>query len=138
MSNAGTPVSPSAAATVGAVAGTGRSGVEVASTTASTERSGPADRSAAAPASAARSEVGRPAAVCLVWIPVRLTIQSSEVFRRAARSWLLTTVDGTCAPTPATTAERAPTRCDAADLFHMQRESDVTRSWFPCGSFYAL
>lgn len=103
-SKAGTPARPSRAATSGAVAGQIRSGVVVARTTAPARLS-PEESSARRPASTARSEVAMPGETrCLVRMPVRVRIHSSEVSRWAERSSLVTTCGGTQPPTPASTA----------------------------------
>jgi hypothetical protein len=93
-SNAAIPVRPNLAATSGAVAGHGRSGVVVASTSAWTSPL-PADSSALVPASTARSDVVIPAVTTRrVEMPVRLRIHSSDVFSCAHRSALVTTRGG--------------------------------------------
>src|SRR5437879_3875198 len=103
MSYAAAPARPSLEATSGAVAGQGRSGVLVATTTVSAGAP-PADRRARAPASTAKSDVAAPGPATWRWaMPVRARIHSSEVASRSEISALVTRVGGSHPPTPART-----------------------------------
>src|SRR6185437_1844493 len=107
MSKAAASAMPSLAATSGAVAGHGRSGVVVASTTMVVSLTD-ADFSARRPASTARSEVATPrSAICLCRIPVRRRTHSSLVSSVRARSSLVTISGGTHAPSPVRIAARS-------------------------------
>src|SRR5581483_7196608 len=93
------PRMPSACCTLGEVAGMTASGVVVASTTWSIWSAvRPAASRAARPASVARPEVVPPKRRSRM--PVRSTIQASDVSREAARSSLVTTLSGRAMPDP--------------------------------------
>src|SRR5690349_15570993 len=104
MSNAAAGATPTRQATSGAVAGLSRSGVVVATTTASTA-SVWADLSALRAAVVARSAVVVPGSTTRRWaMPVRRRIHSSLTPRAGASSALDTVRPGTAVPSPCSTA----------------------------------
>lgn len=97
------PDKPSAWCTAAEVAGTARSGVQVARTRRSTSVGDRAARSRARrPASVASDDTVPP--MRRSRIPERVAIHSSVVSRRASRSALVTTVSGKALPQPVITA----------------------------------